>query len=57
VDVHVPLEETGDQDSDGLSDEDEVQGDADSDGFPYHLDKDSGNEGILDGLEPQQNGV
>lgn len=53
TDVHVPLEQTGDQDGDGLLDADEVQGDADGDGIPNHLDKDSDNDGILDGQEPQ----
>jgi hypothetical protein len=52
VAFNIPLAQTGDQDGDGLSDEDEVQGDADSDGIPNHLDKDSDNDGILDGDEP-----
>ena len=47
----VPLVQTGDQDGDGLPDEDEVQGDADGDGIPNHLDKDSDNDGVLDGDE------
>lgn len=51
VDVSVPLIQTGDQDGDGLADEDEVQGDADGDGIPNHLDRDSDNDGIPDGEE------
>ena len=49
--VDIPMQQTGDQDQDGLSDADEVQGDADGDGIPNHLDQDSDNDGILDGDE------
>lgn len=52
VAVDVPLEQTGDQDGDGVSDDDEIQGDADGDGIINSLDKDSDNDGIIDGLEP-----
>jgi len=52
VDFDVPLDQTGDQDGDGLPDTDEIQGDADGDGIPNHLDKDSDNDGVIDGNEP-----
>lgn len=51
-DLQIPLDQTGDQDGDGLGDSDEIQGDADNDGIPNHLDKDSDNDGIIDGNEP-----
>ena len=40
--LEVPLPRTEDQDVDGIPDRDEVQGDADGDGIPNHLDPDSG---------------
>ena len=49
--IDIPLVQTGDQDDDGLPDEDEVQGDADRDDIPNHLDRDSDNDGVLDGDE------
>lgn len=49
--LEVPLEDTPDRDNDELMDEAEVQGDADADGFPNHLDSDSDNDGVLDGSE------
>jgi hypothetical protein len=42
---------TGDQDGDGVKDDDEVQGDEDGDGIPNQLDDDSDNDGIKDGDE------
>lgn len=53
TDINVPIGQTGDQDGDGLPDDDEVQGDADGDGIPNPLDPDSDDDGIPDGDEPQ----
>jgi hypothetical protein len=52
VDVDVPLVQFGDQDGDGVSDYDEIQGDADGDGILNHMDRDSDNDGVIDGEEP-----
>ncbi len=52
VGVFVDLPVTGDQDGDGRKDGDEVQGDADRDGIPNHLDFDSDGDGRPDGFEP-----
>jgi len=52
--VLVPLEETNDQDGDGVADDDEIQGDADNDGAPNHLDWDSDDDGVPDADEPHQ---
>lgn len=49
--ILVPLPTTGDQDGDGVQDDDEVQGDTDGDGIPNPLDQDSDNDGLLDGDE------
>lgn len=49
--LQIPLPETGDQDSDGLPDAAEVQGDADGDGIPNHLDPDADGDGLIDGQE------
>jgi DNA-binding beta-propeller fold protein YncE len=56
LDVNVPLPQTGDQDGDGLADEDEVQGDDDNDHIPNHLDMDSDNDGLPDGQEQEPAG-
>lgn len=48
-----PIEETEDADGDELPDREEVQGDADGDGAPNHLDWDSDGDGIVDGAEPR----
>lgn len=50
--ITVPLDVTNDQDGDGVRDDDEIQGDADNDGVPNHLDEDSDNDGVPDGREP-----
>jgi hypothetical protein len=51
IKVFLPIPSTGDQDGDNKPDKDEVQGDADGDGIPGHLDPDSDNDGIIDGNE------
>jgi hypothetical protein len=55
VGIFVPIAVTGDQDSDGLPDANEVQGDDDFDGIPNHLDQDSDGDGLPDGEEPPGN--
>jgi hypothetical protein len=52
VDLEIDIPQTGDQDGDGLIDEEETQGDHDGDGIPNPLDPDSDNDGIIDGQEP-----
>ncbi len=50
--VELDISRTGDQDGDGLADDEESQGDHDGDGIPNPLDTDSDNDGIIDGEEP-----
>lgn len=50
--VGVALPDSGDADSDGLSDADEPQGDHDHDGTIGLYDPDSDNDGVRDGDEP-----
>jgi sugar lactone lactonase YvrE len=49
--LEVPLDEVDDLDLDNLPDRGEVQGDADGDGIPNQLDRDSDSDGTIDGFE------
>ncbi|MGD2084970.1 MAG: S8 family serine peptidase [Candidatus Aminicenantes bacterium] len=50
--IGIPIQQTGDQDGDGVVDGDEPQGDHDRDGNLGIFDTDSDNDGIIDGEEP-----
>ncbi|MFK7939094.1 MAG: hypothetical protein AB8B82_06930 [Roseovarius sp.] len=48
VPITLDIAAREDADLDGLIDREEVQGDADGDGIPNHLDRDSDNDGVID---------